>query len=809
MNPCHDNRHIHSTLGIGPRGSGLNASITKEDDSTFEFVVKSDKTNEVIFQSPNLSAGKVSIDQPRAGVARFNVTQGGITKSYVLTLPKGYVPNFLHRDGLAQRAASYSFDRDDITPRGTQINPEDVVFFTTTDGNSIFFTLGTVASVTSRTVTVVPQSYMPIALPSISPTSGHWLINGVDTGIPATTRFDQPTIEMGEAGSLPSVIDRDASQNSVQLHFTIPPGEKGEKGDPGEPGVAGEPGRDGLNGTSVNIQAGTYQIEGSDHGLPLLPDFASTAEGSAYIVLDDEELPRYDLYMHPIGGSGWSMVNDWGGVPGPQGPQGLPGQQGIQGIQGLQGIPGLAGINGLSMRVAKDSAMMFLDGLIHIEDLYVTTPPTFSVGDIIYQHTDGYGGAPCSLYRVVSLNNSTQANVVYIGSLQGIQGDVGNTGGPGKEALTISDIYLIANPGDQATYWSSNYFFNRQPVLGDHFLQVFTTYSNNPKRTWLAHCVVVGFDTEEWVEYELSFWVETTGPQGLEGPPGAPALTYTKTKTVPTATTPTVSMIVQLEQTDFSRVPKTGDYFNYLYQSTSGAWLLSALVTSENDYFDPINTMVTSVTPFSGGVGPKGDTGEKGDKGDTGEQGPKGDTGDTGPRGEQGLPGSDGEPGPKGDKGDTGLAGADGADGADGHTPVKGVDYFDGAKGDKGDKGDPGTNGTDGIDGAKGDQGDPGPKGDKGDPGTPGADGTTVSVKLNSTTYTHVAGVITLPDLSPASHTHSTYAALAGATFTGAVKAAAHGAAANPEVVNVVYGTGTPPAAASVPVGTIFIKYTD
>src|SRR3990167_2872664 len=46
---------------------------------------------------------------------------------------------------------------------------------------------------------------------------------------------------------------------------------------------------------------------------------------------------------------------------------------------------------------------------------------------------------------------------------------------------------------------------------------------------------------------------------------------------------------------------------------------------------------------------------------------------------------------------------------------------------------------------------------------------------------------------------------LAG-TLVGALKAAVHGTAANPEIVNVCYGTGDPPAAASVPEGTIFIR---
>jgi hypothetical protein len=39
------------------------------------------------------------------------------------------------------------------------------------------------------------------------------------------------------------------------------------------------------------------------------------------------------------------------------------------------------------------------------------------------------------------------------------------------------------------------------------------------------------------------------------------------------------------------------------------------------------------------------------------------------------------------------------------------------------------------------------------------------------------------------------------------IKARDHGTASTPEVGNIVYGTGSPPAASSTPVGTIFVKY--
>lgn len=47
-----------------------------------------------------------------------------------------------------------------------------------------------------------------------------------------------------------------------------------------------------------------------------------------------------------------------------------------------------------------------------------------------------------------------------------------------------------------------------------------------------------------------------------------------------------------------------------------------------------------------------------------------------------------------------------------------------------------------------------------------------------------------------------------GGTLTSALITADHGTAANGEVVCVCYGTASPPAASTVPIGSIFVKYT-
>ena len=54
----------------------------------------------------------------------------------------------------------------------------------------------------------------------------------------------------------------------------------------------------------------------------------------------------------------------------------------------------------------------------------------------------------------------------------------------------------------------------------------------------------------------------------------------------------------------------------------------------------------------------------------------------------------------------------------------------------------------------------------------------------------------------------SGYVPKSGTTMTGALVTADHGTGTDPEVVSVIYSTSTtPPAANTVPIGTIFVTY--
>ena len=130
-----------------------------------------------------------------------------------------------------------------------------------------------------------------------------------------------------------------------------PKGPKGDKGDKGTDGATPQivggywyiNGQntgviaEGKDGSSINIQDGIYTVN-------TLPNFAATQTNDAYIVQDSEG--SYDLYIHAYGGVNWTIVNDWGGVPGPVGPQGAAGATGPQGPQGDTGPQGPKGEQG-------------------------------------------------------------------------------------------------------------------------------------------------------------------------------------------------------------------------------------------------------------------------------------------------------------------------------------------------------------------------------------------------------------------------------------------------------------------------------
>lgn len=124
-----------------------------------------------------------------------------------------------------------------------------------------------------------------------------------------------------------------------------PKGEQGVKGDTGATGATGPQGATGATGAtgpkgdkgepgqSLRIHDG---IKSTPEELPI---FSTTLVADAYVVLNTSgAVATYDLYYHAIDGNDWSILPNWGGVPGPAGPQGPTGATGATGATGPAGV---------------------------------------------------------------------------------------------------------------------------------------------------------------------------------------------------------------------------------------------------------------------------------------------------------------------------------------------------------------------------------------------------------------------------------------------------------------------------------------
>ena len=119
---------------------------------------------------------------------------------------------------------------------------------------------------------------------------------------------------------------------------TGPQGDIGPQGPQGEQGPQGPKGDKGENGTSLNISSTIYDNPTN------LPPFESASVNDAYIVKTETS---YDLYFKAQDGSTWTIIENWGGIQGPQGEQGPQGIQGPQGPQGPKGDTGPQGEQGI------------------------------------------------------------------------------------------------------------------------------------------------------------------------------------------------------------------------------------------------------------------------------------------------------------------------------------------------------------------------------------------------------------------------------------------------------------------------------
>lgn len=334
----HHELPLVSTVGTGPRGRGVYPVTLVDSNGEFMFALKDDITNQVIWESSNLSAGVISVED---NVVK--VRQGGSVHEYPLDISE---PEAGSRIYLQDAALTRSLDDTYVVPEADlriynqsrwpskpAVRPNDIVFAHIQEPGTDYMVFGTVEAVEVisdvRSVVFTARTFIPMPVPTMG-SDGHWYVDGIDTGVAARgPKGDpgedghSPVITGDKVGAISTLYADGVQIARITDGLRGPQGRKGDKGKKGDPGIQGPrgytggpgpqgpPGRDGF---SFDLQPGVYKIED-------LPPFDDTPIGTAFCVSDWDETmdPVNDLYVRGIEpviaeeGGPWSVVEDWYG----------------------------------------------------------------------------------------------------------------------------------------------------------------------------------------------------------------------------------------------------------------------------------------------------------------------------------------------------------------------------------------------------------------------------------------------------------------------------------------------------------------
>ena len=537
-----------------------------------------------------------------------------------------------------------------------------------------------------------------------------------------------------------------------------PRGPAGPTGPEGPQGPQGIEGKQGPSGQSVRNMSGIFYIRGSEppslQGLKPLPDFSSTSENEAYIVLDSSG--RYDLYMHNIGGENWDVVNDWGGVPGPQGVQGPKGETGIQGPVGPQGPMGVS-IEDVDF-VPKNNTE---EGMIYSVEVHLDSHEQIFAGDVLSpvgpQGEQGDRGVqgpigpqgergPTGLQGPQGIQGQ-QGPVGPSGEVgpegplgkTGPQGPIGPAGPEGPRGLT----------GLQGPSGPTGPIGPQGPIgpEGPRGPQGVQGYKGDPG---------------------------PEGPEGPRGPAGADGKSYTILGQVDIEGDLPFVSAANLGDAYFVGVDIPRDVYACVLVDGVAKWENQGTLQGPQGERGPQGIQGVKGDPGEQGIqGPEGKQGIQGPKGDTGDTGPEGPQGPTGPAGPKGDQGEPGEVGPTGPQGPRGLTGEQGPAGPAGPQGIQGAQGPVGPTGAQGPVGATpvisatatvdskilttptvtvtksgtaedttfkfafsGLKGATGATGSRGPTGSTGPQGPTGDTGPTGSSGRPVYSQIGDTNFT-------------------------------------------------------------------------
>lgn len=421
----------------------------------------------------------------------------------------------------------------------------------------------------------------------------------------------------GKVASVVTQVDSTVTLNVTNITFKGPQGAKGE---PGE---------------SIDIHQEIYTSPSE------LPEFSQTEVNDAYLVQGDD---GYDLYFHPVDGTTWSIIPNWGGVAGPQGEQGPQGPQGDTGLTALE----CRSVFLTTIEAATDYDIGTTDfnraPVIGDSFLFKTSQSQLGLGQIISetqwrclsvisvkgdqgpQGIQGPRGATGEQGPQGVQGPQGATGPQGVQGPQGPQGETGDTGPRGLQGETGLP-YLAINVNFDVEYdvgyeltlaYSS---FTRTPVVGDKFFnlmvnQYFTTYEvrslNND--TNYATCKVVSKINIKGLK----------GDTGDTGPRGENALGYNNI--VSMGRVPVAGDEFNVVTNLCTRTPIIGDVFLCVFKYQTRSWLTSCKISAkvnDTNYTATISFLQES-TGAQGEQGPQGETGEQGPQGQTGPQGDPG-----------------------------------------------------------------------------------------------------------------------------------------------------------------------------------------
>lgn len=355
-NEADDQLPLVSTVGRGPRGAGLTIGNVVNKDGEYRFTVYSDLTGEAVEQTPNLSAGVISVTaKPEAPVAGdtvnmdIDINRGGEHSHFTIALPPGATGSRIYLCGQdldeLPNTQAYRVPIDALLHYGLTSSQWEGMPVPRVNDVCIYkangkLGFGTIEAVENGQVVFTSMVLFDVLQDLTIGDNGHWFIDGVDTG----TMARGPKGDKGDKG--------DPGKNGSPG----PQGRPGDKGDPGEDGEKGDKGDPGLpanmvvrsvtetqqpqftmqrtdvqtntfsvdiglprgaDGKSIDIQGGVYEVD-------QLPDFDDTPVNRAFIVKDYPENKDYqfDLYIRGLDpviaeeGGPWTVVEDWQGYPG-------------------------------------------------------------------------------------------------------------------------------------------------------------------------------------------------------------------------------------------------------------------------------------------------------------------------------------------------------------------------------------------------------------------------------------------------------------------------------------------------------------